>query len=102
MERRELARAVERYFQLSEDEAVDLADELDTLYNNMKAKYIELLWKRGEGGEGAAGILKRAVELLNKEELSQDEELILIALLDILSTDLYDRYLLYRVEPGEE
>jgi molybdopterin/thiamine biosynthesis adenylyltransferase len=92
---------LERYFQLSEEEAVDLADELDSLYNELKSRYLEALWKPEENRELAEKIIKRAVELVKAGSLGFEGELALIALLDILSTDLYDKHLLYR-SGGEE
>ncbi|WP_440059451.1 hypothetical protein ACSU1N_06595 [Thermogladius sp. 4427co] len=96
MDREALVKAVERYFQLSEDEAVDLADQLDYLYNDIKSKYLEALWNPSEKKELADAIIKKAIELLKLENLDIEKELELIALLDILSTDLYDKFLLYK------
>ena len=80
-----------RYFQLSEDEALDLYDELDTLYNELKARFLEALVYPDRNRELVERIFDMVSKLLTKESRTLEEDLLLIALLDILSTDLHDR-----------
>ncbi|MEM4827835.1 MAG: hypothetical protein QXK07_07350 [Desulfurococcaceae archaeon] len=80
-----------RYFQLSEDEALDLYDELDTLYNELKARFLEALVYPDKNRELVDRILNMVSKLLTKESRTLEEDLLLIALLDILSTDLHDK-----------
>ncbi len=80
-----------RYFELSEDDALYLYDELDTLYNELRSKYLEALVEPGKNRELVERILDLTRKLLLKSEKSLEEELMLIALLDILATDVHDR-----------
>lgn len=82
---------LDRYFQLSDEEALDLYDDLDTLYNDLKAKFLEALVYPDKNRELVDKVLGTAVQLLKKESRTLEEELVLIALLDILATDLHDR-----------
>ncbi|MEM4889347.1 MAG: hypothetical protein QXJ64_07915 [Thermosphaera sp.] len=86
-----IASRLSRYFQLSEDEALDLYDELDTLYNELKARFLEALVYPGRNKDLVDRIFDIVSKLLTKESRTLEEDLMLIALLDILSTDLYDR-----------
>ncbi|MEM4224402.1 MAG: hypothetical protein QXX93_00380 [Desulfurococcaceae archaeon] len=80
-----------RYSQLSEDEALDLYDELDTLYNELKARFLEALVCPDRNRELVERIFDMVSKLLTKESRTLEEDLLLLALLDILSTDLHDR-----------
>jgi len=82
-----------RYFELSEDDALDLYDELDTLYNELRSKYLEALVEPGKNRELVERILDLTRKLLLKSEKSLEEELMLIALLDILATNIHDQYI---------
>ncbi|MEM1879126.1 MAG: hypothetical protein QW721_03605 [Desulfurococcaceae archaeon] len=86
-----IASRLSRYFQLSEDEALDLYDELDTLYNELKARFLEALVYPDRNRELVERIFDMVSKLLTKESRTLEEDLLLIALLDILSTDLHDR-----------
>ncbi|MEM1695327.1 MAG: hypothetical protein QXE66_07050 [Desulfurococcaceae archaeon] len=91
-----------RYFQLSEDEALDLYDELDTLYNELKARFLEALVYPDKNRELVDRIFDMVSKLLMKESRTLEEDLLLIALLDILSTDLHDRTIGLVEEEQEE
>ncbi|MEM4912997.1 MAG: hypothetical protein QW579_02205 [Desulfurococcaceae archaeon] len=86
-----IASRLSRYFQLSEDEALDLYDELDTLYNELKARFLEALVYPDRNRELVERIFDMVSKLLTKESRTLEEDLLLLALLDILSTDLHDR-----------
>lgn len=82
---------VQRYTELSEDEMYDLYDELDTLYNELISRYLEALARPQDNLELVRRIIDLVAMLLAKEKRSLEEELTLIALLDILATDLYNK-----------
>jgi len=88
---RSLLDKLERYFELSEEDALDLYDELDTLYNELRSKYLAALLEPDKNRELAEKIFDLTKKLLLKDERSLEEELTLIALLDILATDIHDR-----------
>lgn len=90
-ELRELANRILRYNALSEGEMLDLYDELDTLYNNMISKYLEALMYPNKNKDLANKIIELTTKLLIKDSKSIEEELVLLALLDILATDLYNK-----------
>lgn len=97
----EIKRLLDKYFSLTEEEALDLYDMLDTLYNDIKSRYLEALLRPSENEELVGKIIRLTGELLSKEERSFEEELQLIALLDILSTDVHDRTIGFITEEEE-
>lgn len=97
-----IRKMLENYFVMSEDEALDLYDALDTLYNEIKSKYLELLLEPDKNKELVKRMIRVTTELLSREERTFEEELQLIALLDILATDLHDRFVGFVVEEKEE
>jgi len=82
---------ISRYTELSEEEMGELYDHVDSLYNEMISKYLEALLEPGENREIVNNILQLTKTLLEKKERSIEEELTLIALLDILASDLYSK-----------
>lgn len=93
-----LAKALKRLFELGRDEAVDLADELDSLYNQLKFEAMGALWDPEQRRGEAEKLVEMAAELLGKKDRSLLETLALVALLDAISTSVYDRFLLYGAE----
>lgn len=87
----ELVNRISNYNALSESEMLDLYDELDTLYNNMISKYLEALMYPNKNKDLVNKIIELTTKLLVKDSKSIEEELILLALLDILATDLYNK-----------
>lgn len=80
-----------KYFELSRDEMLDLYDTVDTLYNELITKYIEAMMNHETSKEIVEKLFDLASNLLSRENISVDEELILIAILDILATDLHNK-----------
>ncbi len=97
-----LLEKLERYFELSEKDALDLYDELDTLYNELRSKYLAALLEPNKNRELAEKIFDLTKKLLVKDEKSLEEELTLIALLDILATDIHDRVVGFMIAESEE
>jgi hypothetical protein len=94
---------LDKNFELSEDDALDLYDELDTLYNELRSKYLTALAEPERNKEIIEKIFDVTKKLLLKNERNLEEELALIALLDILATDIHDRVVgLITVESEEE
>jgi len=89
----DIVKKLDNYFELSEDDALELYDELDTLYNELRSKYLTALLNPGENRELANSILDLTKKLLVKNEKNLEEDLLLIALLDILATDIHDRFI---------
>ncbi len=91
-----------RYFELSDEEALELYDELDQLYNELKARYLEALIYPDKNRELVNTVINTTIALLDKPSKNTEDELMLIALLDILATDLHDRTMgLVEVEEEE-
>ncbi|MEM4528353.1 MAG: hypothetical protein QXS23_04095 [Desulfurococcaceae archaeon] len=82
---------LKKYNELSSDEMNDLYDILDTLFNEIRSKYLDILWNPGENIELFNQLLDLAITLLGKRERSLQEDLVLIALLDLFATDLHDK-----------
>lgn len=82
---------ISRYAELSESEMDDLYDHIDSLYNEMISKYLEALLVPHKNRELVDRIFKLARSLLEREDRNIEEELMLIALLDILASDLYNK-----------
>jgi hypothetical protein len=61
------------------------------MYNELITKYVEALMNHETSKEIVKRLFDLASNLLSKESISVDEELILIAILDILATDLHDK-----------
>lgn len=78
-----------KYGELGGDELEDLYDLADDVYNAAKSKFLEALLD--PKSETATRIIGMAIELLKKERRTFEEELLLVALLDIIATDAYDR-----------
>lgn len=94
---------ISRYAELSESEMDDLYDHIDSLYNELISKYLEALLVPHRNKELVDKIVGLARSLLEKENRNMEEELMLIALLDILATDLYNKTAgLAPSEEGEE
>jgi hypothetical protein len=90
---KEILGKLDKYFELAEDDALELYDALDTLYNELRSKYLEALVEPEKNRELTTRILDLAKTLLVKSEKSLEEELVLIALLDILATNIHDQYI---------
>lgn len=88
---RDIIDKLRKYAELRGEEAVELSEELDTLYNHLKARYLDILWEMKDT-EAVNKLVELALSLLEKSERSLIEELALIALLDIFATDLYDKF----------
>lgn len=87
-----IKRLLDKYWDLAEREAEELYDAMDEAYNEAKSVFLDALWEP-EGSELASVLLNRLKELLAKPERSVEENLVLVALLDIFSTDLHDKYI---------
>lgn len=86
-----LIELISKYTDLSEEEALELYDAVDTLYNEIKMKYLEILIDPEKNHESYIKLIDLLKTLLRKENRNIEDELQLIALLDIIATDLYDR-----------
>jgi len=92
-----------KYFELSEEDALNFYDEVDTLYNELRSKYLTALAEPEKNRDLTERIFDLTKKLLVKSEKSLEEELTLIALLDILATDIHDRVVgLVTTESEEE
>jgi len=103
METGAIAEKLSRYFELNVDEQEELYDLADTLYNELISKYLEALASPEENKPLVESVSKTAIELLGKKERGLLEDLALIAILDIICTDLHDRLVGFvEVESEEE
>ena len=68
----------------------------------MKAKYLEALLRPQENKEVISKLFEVLLTNLEKQDRTLEEDLVLIAVLDILSTDLYDRTIGIEVAEEEE
>lgn len=87
-----IKRLLEKYWDLSEREAEELYDAMDEAYNEAKAVFLDALWEP-ESSELASILLNKLKTLLAKMDRSVEDNLMLVALLDIFSTDLHDKYI---------
>ncbi|MEM4661311.1 MAG: hypothetical protein QXQ73_01330 [Desulfurococcaceae archaeon] len=87
----ELVNKISRYNALSEDEMLDLYDKLDSLYNDIASRYLEALMYPDKNRELVNKVIELTTKLLTKDNKSIEEELALLALLDILAADLYNK-----------
>lgn len=97
-----LVDVIAKYRELSEEEMIELYDLIDMLYNEIKSKYLEVFINPEENNELFMKLINLTKDLLQKEGRSLEEELQLIALLDIIATDLHDRTIGFITEEGEE
>jgi hypothetical protein len=102
METGAIAEKLSRYFELNVDEQEELYDLADTLYNELISKYLEALASPEENKPLVESVLKMAIELLGKKERGLLEDLALIAILDIICTDLHDRLVGFVEAESEE
>lgn len=84
-----LEKYLDRYFQLELGEMEDLYDLVDEVYNVLGAKYIDALASPEENKELVGKLFTLARSLVSKTERSIEEELMLIAIMDIFANDLY-------------
>jgi hypothetical protein len=103
MDNKTLVEKISRLLELSEEEAEELYDVVDTLYNEYSSKYIEAILKPEENRELVNQFITVTKQLLEKENRSFIEELALIAALDIIAMALHDKLIGFiEVEEEEE
>lgn len=77
MDNKTLVEKISRLLELSEEEAEELYDVVDTLYNEYSSKYIEAILKPEENRELVNQFITVTKQLLEKENRSFIEELAL-------------------------
>lgn len=82
---------LKKYNELSNEEASDLYDALDQLFNEARSRYLDVLWNRDENPELFDKLVNLVITMLRKHDRDLREDLILIALLDLFATDLHDK-----------
>jgi len=80
-----------RYFELGDKEIEELYEVLDDLYADYSSRFLEALGKPEEYKSFLDEFFTLVKSLITKESRSMLEELALIAILDILASDLYER-----------
>lgn len=90
-----------KYFELTQDEMYELYDQLDVLYNEMITRFLEAVANPTSNKQLTTKLFELASVLLNKDSLNIEEELTLIAILDILASDLHDKTIGF-ISPEEE
>ena len=98
----EILEKISKYSELNQDEVLELYDKVDELYNNLLVKYLEALVNLDKNKDIVDRILDLARKLLTKENRDIEEELILIAILDIMAEDLFQRASIYPSSLEEE
>jgi hypothetical protein len=87
----EIIEKINRYFELGDKELEELYEFLDDLYADYSSRFLEALGKPEEYKGFIDEFFALVKSLIAKESRSMLEELALIAILDILASDLYER-----------
>jgi len=87
----EIIEKINRYFELGDKELEELYELLDDLYADHSSRFLEALGKPEEYKGFIDEFFALVKSLITKESRSMLEELALIAILDILASDLYER-----------
>lgn len=82
---------ITKYHELDREKLEDLYDQVDDLYNELVARYIEAISSPSDNKEIIDKIISHAKSLIAKGDRTLEEDLILIAILDIIATDLHYR-----------
>ena len=91
MDSQEIIEKINRYFELGNEELEELYEFLDDLYADYSSRFLEALGKPEEYKGFLNEFFALVKSLITKESRSMLEELALIAILDILASDLYER-----------
>lgn len=91
MNLQEIVEKINRYFELGDKELEELYELLDDLYADYSSRFLEALGKPKEYKGFIDEFFALVKSLITKESRSMLEELALIAILDILASDLYER-----------
>ena len=93
MDIRDIIERLNRYFELGDKELEELYEFLDDLYADYSSRFLEALGKPEEYKGFLNEFFALVKSLIIKESSSMLEELALIAILDILASDLYEKLL---------
>lgn len=93
---------ISKYHTLDNERLEELYDQVDNLYNELVTKYTDALTSPDANKETVDRVLELAKILIAKENRTIEEDLILIAILDIIATDLHFRLYGGFVEYTEE
>lgn len=82
---------ITKYYQLDQETLEDLYDQVDNLYNELVTRYLEAISSPSDNKEIVDKIIGYAKSLIAKRNRTIEEDLILIAILDVIATDLHYR-----------
>ena len=91
MNLQEIIEKINRYFELGDKELEEFYELLDDLYADYSSRFLEALDKPEEYKGFIDEFFALFKSLITKESRSMLEELALIAILDVLASDLYER-----------